>query len=126
MKIKTDFITNSSSTSFILITKNGLTEDDFLKLLGIKRKSPFLQIFHELFNNITEEMTPLKGSALEIEISKSPDNVANKLENAKNNHQEIFTGSFNSDDPIVKSFFCTESFEAEDDKFYFNYLENYW
>ena len=54
MKIKIDFITNSSSTSFILATKEELSKKIFMDKIGVQGNSKLNFIFDELFNAIDE------------------------------------------------------------------------
>jgi hypothetical protein len=126
MKIKTDFITNSSSTSFLLILDSEFSKQKFLNLIGISEGSPLIPIFIKLFDRLVEEMELLDGIDLESKIENLPKNVAEKLMKAKKGNKKIFTGTFSSDSSILDSYFCTDSFEAENEEIYFNYLENYW
>ena len=63
MKIKTDFVTNSSSTSFLLISKEeGLTEKDFMDLMGVNKDSDFYQIVEDLFYQINSNLEDIEYS----------------------------------------------------------------
>lgn len=49
MKIKMDFVSNSSSTSFVYISKEMLSKDDFLRAAGVSSDSPVASLFEAMF-----------------------------------------------------------------------------
>jgi hypothetical protein len=49
-----------------------------------------------------------------------------RLRDASGKGLKAYFGSLSSEDTPVQSFFCTDAFEVENERIYFNYLECAW
>ena len=134
MRIRSGFVSNSSSTSFLIIAKDGLTQESFLDLVGVQPDSPIAELFQELFRSVLEasEVVDLgsvdrsQAPASWFDDSRLSPTMVERLKQAAGQGAKAYFGRLSSDETLVQSFFCTDAFEIEDDRIYFNYLECAW
>ena len=131
MKIKADYVTNSSSTSFILITDEDLDLEVFFEWFGINPESDFTYIFDELFNAIKYDSKPIEedldGQSVEQYLSNFYiENEKDRVKKAIKEGKKIRVGKLRSDENDLQTFFCLDSFLIDEDTVYFNALPNGW
>lgn len=137
MKVRVDFVTNSSTTSFVIITTGDFKKGDLFELMGVSEQSPLLPLFDALYYSLQKSMYPAEeyfsryygdttGDWLELLRSKFAEEVVERIVGAQQAGCEVFMGMLCSDENLIESFFCVESFEVENDKVYFNALECAW
>lgn len=131
MKVRTDFVSNSSSTSFILILKGDWSVDRLGQLMGIPRDSALWPIVEGLFAAIRLDGAPIEKH---YDEAKSPEAIVKEVEEdfskevavrvqaALQAGQRVVVGKLGSDGPATEAFLCTESFELDDGGLYLNGL----
>lgn len=132
MKVKMDFVSNSSSTSFVYIAKEMLSKQDFMKAVGIAEGSPVASLFDEMFYRLKEniEHGETLTSVDEIDHLESRErftgDVITRMKSALEQGKTVTVGSFSSEVDLAECMLCTEIFEIESEGFFINAYENYW
>lgn len=125
MKIRTGFITNSSSTNFLIISKKELSADYLYKKLGFKNGSPIEEQGRILCDDI---MRAISFGRIRYHNVDEPDYETIKMvfgeKSAALFKQKpnfyVYWGYTDSDESPITQFFTTDSFEIEEKDFYLN------
>lgn len=135
MKIRAGFVSNSSSTSFLIIAKKDLNRVDFFELMGIDLDSPIADLFSQFYDDVMHSMerkvdfkTAENDAPAEawFEQDRLSPHMVQKLREAKERGLKAYYGRLDSETSLIQAFFCTDSFEVENEKIYFDGLDNVW
>jgi hypothetical protein len=127
-----DFVSNSSSTSFVYIAKEMMTKEDFFDAAGVSADSPVGPIFEDMFYQLRsriEHGDTLQSvdevNALEGDHGFIPE-VLDRMREAIRRGETVTTGYLSSESDIAESVLCMEIFEIESERFFINAYANYW
>lgn len=138
MKFRQDFVTNSSSTSFIISLKDEWNEDNFYKAIGLLDDSALRSIFEELYRTINygkeeiftymKKYCPQENTVREFLLSCNySDDVIEKVCQLIQEGRTVYYGELSSNsEKSVEAFFCMESFLICEDDIYFNGQNAVW
>jgi hypothetical protein len=132
MKVKIDFVSNSSSTSFVYIAQDMLTREDFFKAAGVDPVSPAAPLFQEMFEQLKRriEHGDRLTSVTEVdELEESRDftpEVLAKMREGIAQGKIVTTGHLSSEEGLAEGVLCTEIFEIDSERFFINAYDNYW
>ena len=136
MKIRSGFVTNSSTTSFLIICDGDFTQRDMAELMGVQEGSPFADLAEALYRGLRRGLSSAR-SAREIRENYDGDfeayvtdqfseEVLKKVREAEKTGRRVYSGSLSSDNEPAETFFCCDSFEWENDRLYVNALQCVW
>lgn len=124
MKIRMGFITNSSSTNFLIISKEELTEDYLFKKLGFVQGGALeeqgRQLCYSIMSAINGGLRYHSYDMPTYETIKEVFGAKSAMLYKKNKKYHAYWGYTSSDDTPITQFFTTDSFEIEDKDFYLN------
>ncbi len=123
MKIRSGFISNSSSSSFILGVKPEATEEDIRKIIeekmGIKDNSILAFMKDDLIDALVSDLIPLDLDVAIAEADKyDDDSYAVFCKDLQTKGLKFFRGSVEDDCGAAQKLFCDTAFHMEDKDFY--------
>jgi len=126
MMIRDGFVTNSSSTNFLIISKEELTEEYLLKKLGFKTNSSLRNAGEQLVYSILESIGyGLRWYEFDYKNPKYEDILkvfgkrsADKFKKLKKKGYKVNMGYTRSEDGYMTSFMTCDYFIIDDNDFY--------
>jgi hypothetical protein len=130
LKIRQDFVTNSSCTSYIISLKDDFTLDNFLKAIAVDKNCVLIQLFIDMFNVINRKNRDINiylecensYTAIISEIEKYyryGEKVRPIIKELMENKRKIYMGQFDDHESEMESYLCATSIIGHNKDIYF-------
>ncbi|MDR2301466.1 MAG: hypothetical protein LBF38_05425 [Deltaproteobacteria bacterium] len=131
MKIRQDFVTNSSSTSFIISIKGDFTLENFLKGLRMNKDCALMEMVENLYKVIyraKKELSFYKDNDNE-DIEETirglwvppPDGLVEEVKKLLADNREVYAGNFHTEASCAEELFlCYARYVISTEDLYFN------
>ena len=116
MIVRNGLVTNSSSTSYIIISKKELTPEGMVKLLGVKENSklyiPILKLCAKMLNDYNDGFYHYNLEDTDENLVKQlfGEETAKLFKNAVNNNEFIYCGKLSTDEDQLEVTLCLDCF----------------
>lgn len=124
MKIRKGFVTNSSSTNFLIISKQEINLEYLINKMTDGKSSIFDEEIKELCITMMDRIECVKTIKKEDVQEKFGIQVEKIYESFKKDGCFIYIGSTEDSDPGLASFFALYPMEIKTDDFYLNALNS--
>lgn len=126
MKIRKGFVTNSSSTNFIVICDKELTFDYLYDKLSSSKDSAFESEIKELCNIILNSVKKIESMDISALLEKYGGHLDKVYKRFSKKSCHVYFGSTRSESNEIETFFTCEPIEFESSGFYLNGLNCVW
>ena len=128
MKIGNGYVTNSSSTSFVITSQNGLTKESFYKTVGVSEESLLVEMYDNLYKAIHANLEQIPSGVsikdyLEKHRVELSDEDVVEIQQRYSRGDKVYWGELSDsgdDGGLAEAFFSHESFVVIGDDIYFN------
>jgi len=119
MKIRNGFVSNSSSSSFIVLAKEELTKEKLLELFKVPEDSPIISIVEDIAKTMMsgiKEVSPEEFiNDYGLEDGEDYEPYSSLLKKAKEKNMKIYDGCFSSEGEGAEMMLCYASINIETD-----------
>ena len=132
MKIRSGFVTNSSSTNFLIISKDMLTKEYLAEKLGFEINKNSMKyvndLLNDIFRNISNDEFGYQNSSFDYDLilEEFGKKAAEKYKKLDKKGYYTYIGYTSSDSNSLTAFITTDNFEINSKDFYMNGLKCVW
>lgn len=132
MKIRNGFVTNSSSTNFLIISKEELNEEFLFEKLGFRKNGIMstlgCYLVEEILQGVSDGPRYLEIEKIDFKCIEENFGKADAKRYAQMNEKGCFAymGYTASDDSCLASFMAMDNFVIDEKDFYMNGLNCVW